>query len=122
MTTEAISVRIPASVDAARRARSVIASVLHDDPRADDIKLATSELISNAVKHANLSEQEPIRLEIRNTDERQVRVVVSHRGTPISKPHDPLINEGYGFRIVEAISTRWDVGHDAGTTTAWFEI
>lgn len=122
MTNEAISVSIPVSVDAAFRARAVIDSLLADDPHSDDVKLATSELISNAVKHGDLEVDEAIRLEIRRDDGRSLRVAVTYRGEPFDRPDITAPSPGYGFRIVDALSTRWAVDHHNETTTAWFEI
>lgn len=122
MTNEAISVSIPVSLDAAFRARAIIDSLLVDDPHSDDVKLATSELISNAVKHGDLDVDEAIRLEIRRAGSRSLRVAVTYRGEPFDRPDISAPSSGYGFRIVDALSTRWAVDHHNETTTAWFEI
>lgn len=122
MTTETISVSIPASRDAAHRARTVISSVLEHDPRGEDVKLATSELVSNAVKHARLADEDEIRLQIRNIDDRLVRVGISYRGSAFVKPEDPATSGGYGLRIVDALATRWDIDRHDEIITAWFEI
>lgn len=122
MTSEEITVSIPVSLDAALRARAIIDSLLQDDPHSDDVKLAASELISNAVKHGDLDVDEAIRLEIRRPDSRSLRVAVTYRGEPFDRPDISAPSSGYGFRIVDALSTRWAVDHHEETTTAWFEI
>lgn len=122
MRDEAISVNIPVSVEAARRARAIIDSLLADDPHSDDVKLATSELVSNAVKHGDLDADEAIRLEIRRADGTSLRVAVTYRGEPFEPPDVSAPASGYGFRIIDAVSTRWAVDQHGETTTTWFEI
>lgn len=122
MTTGSLSYRIQARRDAAFRARSVIESVFGGDARAEDVKLATSELVSNAVKHAGLDDADIIRLEVDTVDDARVRVKVSYPGEPFSRSRQPQARQGYGFRIIDSLTAKWDIDQTGEEIIAWFEI
>lgn len=114
---------IPASTSAPHRARQTLAKLLEGDDRRDDILLAISELVSNAVIHGDLDEGDPICLEMQRRRGR-VRVCVSHPGPPVARPPrrgGASRPGGHGFSILEQVVTRWDVEHRDGVTRAWFE-
>lgn len=114
---------LPADAGTPQRARAVVRALIGDaHPRLDEILLATSELVSNAVRHGNLGSDERILLEISLVEER-VRVTVSHPGLPVEmtqrRAPDP---GGFGFRIVATVADDWQVTHDGDSVHAWFEI
>lgn len=115
---------IPASTDAPQEARTAISSVLGRTEQIEDVLLATSELVSNAVQHGDLDEGSPIHLEVRLVADR-VRVSVSHEGPPFERPPDPPQRStagGFGFYIVGQVAADWDIAYTHGTTKTWFEI
>lgn len=118
-----MSFTISASDGAPTEAREAVRSILSNDRTASDVLLATSELVSNAVQHGELSEGEPITVDVRLIADR-VRVSVSHHGPPFSRPPRPQRHRagGFGFHILGQLAQRWDVVHEGGTTETWFEI
>lgn len=118
-----VSFEVPASSDAPARARASVRSIVGESESADDILLATSELVSNAVLHGNLTPQDRILVDVETADD-GVRVTVSHDGRPFDHHADPPSDRpgGYGLQIVRAVSKRWDVTHHDGRTESWFEV
>ena len=103
------------------QARSIVRRMLAVWDADDDVKVAellTSELVTNAVRHAATAIE--LRIE---AEELTVRVEVTDNATGM--PHirdDPGVG-GYGLRIVEQLATRWgfDPTPDNGKTV-WFEL
>lgn len=114
---------LPADAGAPQRARAVVRALIGNaHPRLDEILLATSELVSNAVRHGDLGDDERVLLEISLVEER-VRVTVSHPGLPVEMTRRRQPGQaGFGFRIVAAVSDDWQVTHDGDSVHAWFEI
>jgi anti-sigma regulatory factor (Ser/Thr protein kinase) len=91
-----------------------------DPDRAETLKLLVSELMTNAVRHANSGGP----VELHATWNSQVRIEVVDRGhgfTPA--PRTGALDEpgGYGLFLVGTLADRWGVEtHE--TTTVWFEL
>jgi anti-sigma regulatory factor (Ser/Thr protein kinase) len=95
------------------------------DAEIDDaVGLATSELLSNAVRHSGCGPSEEIRLLIDVTTT-VVRVEVeqptSTRGAEIVDPLERGADGGYGLSIVESLSARWDITSGL-PGRVWFEM
>ena len=93
------------------------------DQAAETIRLATTELVSNAVRHGDLSQQDEILLVV-DLGNGVVRVDVeqptSAEAASVQAP-DADRDGGLGLMIVDAFSERWGVtegtpGH------VWFEV
>lgn len=85
------------------------------------LKLLVSELITNSVRHADLRENDEIRLSVRQVDDR-FRVVVTDPGGGFSSPRpDPGGTSGWGLYLVDRLADRWGVASD-GETAVWFEV
>lgn len=88
-----------------------------------NICLLVSELVTNAVRHADLEADDSVDLEVVVYDER-VRVEVSDSGpgfvprTPTPDPEEP---SGWGLLIVDRVADRWGVTTGEGTRV-WFEL
>lgn len=85
-----------------------------DSMKAAEAALVATELIANAVQHA---------------EARTVAVSVEHRGLTVrvgvSHPaKSPLgeVTPGFGLRIVERLAQKWGSNFEAGELTVWFEI
>jgi anti-sigma regulatory factor (Ser/Thr protein kinase) len=93
------------------------------DPMAETIRLATTELVSNAVRHGGLSHDDEISLTVDLRDEVicvDVEQPTSAAAARVLEP-DPDREGGLGLVIVDAFSERWGVtegtpGH------VWFEV
>jgi anti-sigma regulatory factor (Ser/Thr protein kinase) len=92
--------------------------------RLSDVELLTSELVTNAVRHAGLKQGDAVNLEIDvDTDTVHVAVVDAGSGFEYSKifeePGDH--SGGWGLFLVHKVSNRW--GIDASPPhSVWFEI
>jgi anti-sigma regulatory factor (Ser/Thr protein kinase) len=119
-----LAVELPSAVDAPAAARRMVHQavepLLHD-PREGDLLLLTSELVTNAVRHAEAPREAPIRLEV-TTDGQRLRVAVFDRGRGIpERVPEVTQGSGWGFRLVDQLAERW------GTWTqrencVWFEF
>jgi anti-sigma regulatory factor (Ser/Thr protein kinase) len=84
------------------------------------IALLASELVANAVKHADA---DPIAIRFAVTSQ-QVRVEVVDDGPgfePDRARIDPSGIGGWGLHLVDEMSSRWGVA-DGGGARVWFEI
>jgi anti-sigma regulatory factor (Ser/Thr protein kinase) len=97
------------------------------DERADDARLAVSELAANAVRHGQLRPgQDTLRLVI-DADDDHLRIEMGQStaavGVRVGEPwlDDPVRVGGFGLRLVEQVADDWGVetgppGH------VWFEF
>lgn len=112
---------LKATAEASRRARTAVRSAVGNSPRLEDLLLATSELISNAIRHGETSGDDAITMEVFEDDDR-IRVSVSHRGAGFRRGEGIAATSGFGLNIVAAVSSRWDTETHSGITETWFEI
>ena len=117
-----VDVELPstsAAPAAARGALDQLASALSAD-RMRDLRLLVSELVTNAVRHA---EGAVVRLIVSlRGDVLRVEVHDPGRGFEVkAPPDDPLRASGWGLVLVEELADRWGVD---GTprTRVWFEM
>ena len=98
----------------------------------DNLQLAVSELVTNAVRHARLEPTDEIRLVVREGQDRlRVEVTDPGRGRdaavagwsaiPDSYSFDSPAESSYGLFVVRAIAGRSGVVSD-GAVVAWFEM
>ena len=85
--------------------------------------LLTSELVTNAVRHAGLSSNDAISLDIAPRPGK-VRISVADEGRGFQiwgvRPPDDL-GSGWGLHLVRQLSDRWGVSQN-GSTEVWFEL
>jgi anti-sigma regulatory factor (Ser/Thr protein kinase) len=107
----------------ARRALERLAGAL-TEPQLRDVRLLTSELVTNAVRHAGLGPGDRIGLRV-SLDPHALRVEVRDPGHGFVRrppPPDPERASGWGLFLVEAVADRWGMeGTDPGTRI-WFEL
>jgi anti-sigma regulatory factor (Ser/Thr protein kinase) len=114
-------------VDAARAARRALAASDPNLPREvhDDVALLVTELVSNAVRHGDGENDQPLHLAFHRWDGR-VRVELFHPGSefeqPPSRPTNGTAAGGWGLFLVDRIAERWGVRPDASGTCVWFEM
>lgn len=120
-----LEVRLPASPEAAARARESIQELRGSlEPRVfEDLRLLVSELVTNSLRHAGVSGYDEIRLRVELAED-AVRVEVWDRG-PGFTPRQPvptLYSEaGWGLFLVRQLASRWGI-RGADTTCVWFEL
>jgi anti-anti-sigma factor len=111
--------------EAAAQARHALDGIPTGLPagRARDVRLLVSELVTNAVRHANLGADDVIRLVVLLADH-ALRVEVHDPGggfEPDVPEPDPGRPSGWGLYLVAELSDRWGVDSDE-ETLVWFEL
>jgi anti-sigma regulatory factor (Ser/Thr protein kinase) len=89
----------------------------------DDVRLLVSELVTNSIRHADLSPNQWVKLVV-SVESGTIRVEVVDSG-PGFRPDvlRPTIYQesGWGLYLVEQVAHRWGVVDD-GAIRVWFEI
>src|SRR5215207_1609022 len=108
-----LDVHIPATREAARKARRALSKLALPLPLAFDAQVAISELVSNSVRHAGLSPCDLIRITADWSGTRlKVHVRDRRRGPrPIGVSGSirpaPGAESGWGLYLVEQFTRRW---------------
>jgi anti-sigma regulatory factor (Ser/Thr protein kinase) len=114
--------RTPDSAAEARRALADVADQV-SARRLEDARLLVSELVTNAIRHAGLSDSDRITL-IFEVDDDLLRIEVCDPGPgfDLSEPTpDPARPSGWGLYLVRELSDRWGVERN-DETLVWFEL
>jgi len=112
----------PASV---ARARAFVADMVKlwgcDDPM-QVAALLTSEVVTNAVRHA----AQTVTVAVELATDPPSRLIVETRddlpGEPVVKPASPEADSGRGMFIVDRLARRWGVEPMAQGKIVWFEV
>jgi len=105
----------------ARRAIEIMAADL-ERTVLNDVRILTTELVSNCVRHGDASRETEILLGYSRPNE-VVRVEVTGpgEGFDLEMPAvDPSMPGGFGLLMVERVASRW--GLTRGGRSVWFEI
>jgi len=119
-----VELRLPPEPIAPALARAAVAAVGSSLPQAvvSDVELLTSEVVSNAIKHASLEPSTEIILRVGLGA--TIRVEVMDPGPPFEadlRAPDPG-SSGWGLFLVDTIATSWGVEPEGDGKTVWFEI
>ena len=121
--TDEFSTVFPSVAPSAASARRFVAAALRRWGCPDDfielVLLLTSELVTNAYRHAGTETRVSVRLD---DDCTRVEVRDVGRGEPELRPLDTDRVDGRGLQIVDALSDRWGYHSNAGGTAVWFEL
>jgi anti-sigma regulatory factor (Ser/Thr protein kinase) len=93
------------------------------DEQLRDVRLLVSELVTNAVRHANLADGDMILLVVEVAGS-SLRVEVHDPGggfVPTAPAPDPARPSGWGLYLVAELADRWGVDSDE-RTLVWFEL
>jgi anti-sigma regulatory factor (Ser/Thr protein kinase) len=117
--------RLAVSPEAAAEARHALDEMAAaiPDGRMRDVRLLISELVTNAVRHADLDAGDAIDLVIDIADQ-MLRVEVHDPGggfVPSTPSPDPARPSGWGLYLVAELADRWGVDSD-DRTRVWFEL
>ncbi|MGH2710407.1 MAG: ATP-binding protein [Actinomycetota bacterium] len=94
-----------------------------DPAGLETMRLLVSELVTNCVRHARMTDADWINLSVREGPQ-ALHVAVSDPGVGFEqrpgppRPGDP---SGWGLYLVEQLADRWGLNRD-GATEVWFEI
>jgi len=106
-------------------ARRGLARLGFPEPTLDKLAVLVSELVSNAVLHAGLSERDSVTLRVMHRPGR-ARVSVSDAGEcfepPVINHDDGFSTRGRGLFIVDSLSDSWGVERDDEGCTVWCEL
>ena len=116
---------LPVSPEAASEARHALDDFSEElsDARLRDVRLLVSELVTNAVRHANLDDGDVIGLVVEVLDG-ALRVEVHDPGggfVPSAPSPDPARPSGWGLYLVAELADRWGVDSE-DRTLVWFEL
>lgn len=109
----------PESVRAARAFAAMMLDVWRCDDTDRVVELLTSEIVSNAVRHAT----GPIRVEAWLAGDGSLRVGATddHPGLPVVRDAGPEAEGARGISLVEQLARRWGVDAVDGHKHVWFE-
>ena len=113
----------PTAGTAARRALLAGRGTLPTSVR-DDVLLLLTELVSNAVRHAEAGADRPVRVEFLQRA-RTVRVAVFDEGTGFTADGPRSEGDksgGWGLFLVDQIADRWGITPTESGTCVWLEI
>jgi serine/threonine-protein kinase RsbW len=122
---DAILMTLPAVPSAATTARSEITRGLSQRITLgllEDVRLLLTELITNALRHADMTSEDEIGVRA-ELSEGTVRIEVSDPGRDgpvVMHPPSPR-GGGYGLFLVERLTDQWGVEHHDGTMV-WAEL
>jgi serine/threonine-protein kinase RsbW len=116
---------LPVTAEAAAEARHALDGLATglSDGRERDVRLLVSELVTNAVRHADLAPEDVIHLVVDIADH-TLRVEVHDPGggfVPTAPAPDPARPSGWGLYLVAELADRWGVDSD-DSTLVWFEL
>jgi anti-sigma regulatory factor (Ser/Thr protein kinase) len=113
---------------APQRARTVVRDRLESTVparHASDAALIVSELVTNSVVHAHVTEDQFVWVELTTVGD-HLRIAVIDPGSELEPRlgrQDPNASRGFGLRLVEQISSAWGVCRQtAGETRVWCEL
>ena len=120
-----LSVRFGRGPTAASEARGALVALEErvDDRVLDDIRLLVSELVTNAIRHADAPTGGEVGLDV-TIDQSRVRVEVADPGAGFEpQPRDDEMSRpgGWGLYLVDRIADRWGVMRNR-MNRVWFEI
>jgi anti-sigma regulatory factor (Ser/Thr protein kinase) len=122
MTIPDRSLVLPGAPESVREGRLFARDVVREWGLAalvDDVQLATSELLTNAVRHAGTD----IRLTLRLADRLVVEVQDADPRLPRQLPGvGAFAAAGRGLHIVAAISADWGIRRMPGGKAVWFAL
>jgi hypothetical protein len=114
--TVALSVHAPRLV---RRAFDRYSETI-EESLLDDLRLLSSEVVTNAVQHSGRPQGDPIRVDITTTHQ-LIRVGVTDQGQRTEAVGPRSRAPASGLQYVELLSDRWSSG-PANSFHVWFEI
>ena len=127
MTTEESRVSFRPHETAPAMGRRVLDGLADRVPRSalDDARLLLSELMTNAIRHAGLADEETISVLIRTTGtELHIEVADRGRGFDVepSAPN-PTAGTGWGLFLLDRLADSWGTRHDASDgAQVWFTL
>ncbi len=117
-------IALPAGTRAPGGARQVLAHCLPRliTPRIlSDAQLLVSELVTNGVRHGELTGGDSVEVRIYLAAERLRLEIENPRTAGVVARREPDLGGGFGLELLELLATRWGVNRGR-STTVWFEM
>jgi anti-sigma regulatory factor (Ser/Thr protein kinase) len=123
--TNQIRVQLESEPAAAAWARNALLQLDHriGSVVMEDVRLLVSELVTNSVRHSEMSASDHVQLDV-SVESGTVRVEVCDSGTGFEpRPREPDRTRvgGWGLLLVDKLADRWGVASN-DLTRVWFEI
>lgn len=116
---------VQAQPTAGAEVRRAITTWMDGHPRLDDVLLAVTELVNNAVLHGGLEPDDGVTVTVA-PDGGLTRFTVEHAGVLFDVDELPPASRepeaSRGLVIVNRIADVWGVDSDGVEVTAWFEV
>ena len=115
-----VVIALPPTPAAAGAARRLLVREGLDPDLDHTVCLLVSEIVTNAIRHAGMSDGDRLVLAARLTDD-WARIEIRDSGPGF----DPDIRPGaagYGLRMLDMLASRWGVDRGDPGTRVWFEI
>lgn len=122
-----LDLELPRELDSAAAARHAVDGLVGELPEEQlgDVRLLVSELVTNSLRHAEMSPDQSIRLQVSIAGS-AVRVQVSDPGDGFELAGDAEQRdtvEGWGLYLVATLSDRWGVNRRGDASSqVWFEL
>ena len=117
--TSEVLLALPPEPSAARLARRALQDARLPEDLEHTVELLTTEVIANAVRHADLADGQRITIYAHAVDD-FIRVDIHDPG-PAFDPDRAREGKGYGLRMVDKLASRWGVESENGVRV-WFEV
>jgi anti-sigma regulatory factor (Ser/Thr protein kinase) len=117
--------RLPADPSAPSLARAGLAATATQlaDATASILALLTSEVVTNAVRHAGMSATQEVVVRVLDGDQLRVEVLDEGPGyDPTSERTDPERTDGWGLLLIDRLSSAWGVETEGARNKVWFEL
>ena len=120
-----VSIQLEAGPSAAALARNALVPIERrvDEDLMADVRLLVSELVTNSVRHADMTPPGVVSLDV-SLDANRIHVEVRDNG-PGFEPRRRRMGQskagGWGLYLVERLTDRWGVMRNS-FTRVWFEI
>jgi len=117
--------RVPPELTTPAFARAAVAAMSSGLPEevVSDVELLTTELVTNALKHATASQSEQIIVRLVLHDRVRVEVIDSGPSfDPRPVRPDPGSTTGWGLFLVDTLATSWGVELEGRGKKIWFEV
>jgi anti-sigma regulatory factor (Ser/Thr protein kinase) len=117
---------LPPRTTAPKLARATISTAIGSVPPevAEEIELLTSEVVTNAIRHARVDPLGEVILRV-DASYDHVRVEVLNPGPSFDPPVPSLpgvSGTGLGLFLVDALADAWGVDREGPRTKVWFEV
>jgi anti-sigma regulatory factor (Ser/Thr protein kinase) len=119
-----VELRIPPQSFAPTLARAAVGAVGSRLPGSvvKDAELLTTEVVSNAVRHAQLAASQEIVLRVVVDGYLRVEVMDPGSRFEVDIRRPSAGTKGWGLYLVDAIATSWGVESEGSGKTVWFEV